>query len=85
MKDPTIDAPILSAQQVLGWGVLYLILIAGADIPATGKIAAAFSWLLFLSIMLFYGVDAFNNLSNLDGGVTTYTNPDGSGGININD
>lgn len=85
MNDPTKDAPILSAQSVLGWGVLYLMLIAAADIPATGKVSAAFAWLLFISILLMFGVDAFNGLTRLLGGnsgdIKTY--PNGDHGISV--
>lgn len=68
MTDPTIDNPIISIQQVMGWGVLYLMLIAAADIPATGQLSAAFAWLLFVSILLMFGVDALNGLANLTSG-----------------
>jgi len=85
MQDPTIDNPIITAQQVLGWGVLYVMLIAAADIPGLGKISAAFGWLLFLSILLFYGVDAMNGLNNLFGGNTPYTAPNGDKGIKVGD
>lgn len=83
MSDPTIDKPILSANQILGWGVLYVMLIAAADIPGLGKISASFAWLLFLSILLFYGVDFFNNLGALSGGYTITTSDDGTTSIDL--
>lgn len=82
-SDPTIDNPIITPQQVLGWGVLYVMLIAAADIPGLGKISAAFAWLLLLSIALFYGVDAANGLNSLMSGNRNITAPNGDEGVVI--
>lgn len=52
------------AQQLAAWGLLYIILLTLTDIPATGEIAQAFAWLILLTILLTYGVDAFEKFND---------------------
>ena len=53
---------------VIGWGVLFVVLIGMADIPATAELAAAFAWLIFVSVMMLYGPTALGTLGGLLGG-----------------
>jgi hypothetical protein len=55
-------------RSVIGWGVLSVILIGMADIPATADLAAAFAWLIFVSVMMLYGPTALKVLGDLLGG-----------------
>lgn len=57
-------------RSVIGWGVLSLFLIAGADIPATAELASAFAWLIFVAVLLLYGPSALATLSTLTRGTT---------------
>lgn len=52
-------------RSVLGWGVLFVILVALSDIEATAELAAAFAWLIFVGVMLLYGPQALDTISNL--------------------
>lgn len=56
------------SRSVIGWGILFVALIALADIEATAEIAAAFAWLIFVSVLLLYGPTAFAALSTLTQG-----------------
>lgn len=58
-------------RSVIGWGVLSLFLIAGADVPATAELSSAFAWLIFVAVLLLYGPSALATLSTLTRG----TNP----------
>jgi hypothetical protein len=49
----------------LGWGVLFVVLVAAADFPQTADLAAAFATLIFVAVMLLYGPTALGNLSTL--------------------
>lgn len=57
-------------QAVFGWMVLFVLLIVVSDVPGLGDLAAAFAWLLLLSILIIYGPAAFSNLTRLAGGTT---------------
>lgn len=52
-------------QAVFGWAVLFVMLIVASDVPGLGDLAAAFAWLLLLSILIIYGPAAFNNLQRI--------------------
>lgn len=58
-------------RSVIGWGVLSLFLIAGADIPATAELASAFAWLIFVAVLLLYGPAALETLSTLTRGTSS--------------
>lgn len=58
-------------RSVLGWGILSLFLIAGADIPATAELASAFAWLIFVAVLLLYGPAALETLSTLTRGTSS--------------
>lgn len=60
----TLPAP----QQLAGWALLTFILFAMTDLESTAEVAVAFAWLIFISVMLLYGVDLFNRLSDMVGG-----------------
>jgi hypothetical protein len=49
----------------LGWGVLFVVLVAAADFEQTAELAAAFATLIFVAVMLLYGPTALGNLSTL--------------------
>jgi hypothetical protein len=49
----------------LGWGVVFVVLVAAADFPQTAELAAAFATLIFVAVMLLYGPTALGNISNL--------------------
>lgn len=59
----------------LAWGVSFFILIAMTDIPMTATIAAAFAWLIFVSVLLLYGPSAFGSITKLNKGTTPTTTP----------
>ena len=69
---PYSNAPVLAkidaSRSVLGWGAIFVALIGLADFPATANLAASFAWLIFISVLLLYGPQAFANLSSLFGG-----------------
>lgn len=50
------------AEMFVAWGVLFLFLIIMAEIPATGDLASAFTWLIVLTVLFAYGPAAFSNL-----------------------
>lgn len=64
---PTDSGPVFTPQVVTGWAVLFIILIAMADIPASSELAVGFGWLILLSVALAFGPDAFDNISRLLG------------------
>lgn len=64
-------------QAIFGWAVLFVIFIVASDIPEVGQLAAAFAWLLLLSIVIVYGPDAFNNVSRFLNQSTGGTPPTG--------
>lgn len=62
-------APVLNvSRSLLGWGVIFIVLVAMADFESTANLAASFAWLIFISVLLLYGPTAFGNLSSLLGG-----------------
>lgn len=52
-------------EMFVAWGVLFLFLIIMAEIPATGDLASAFTWLIVLAMLFSYGPAAFQNLMAL--------------------
>lgn len=66
-KAATAGESGITAQTLVGWAMLFIILIALADIEATGDLASAFAYLLLLTILLAFGPDAFDNLTRLLG------------------
>lgn len=62
-------APVLNvSRSLLGWGAIFVALVALADFESTANLAASFAWLIFISVLLLYGPTAFGNLSSLFGG-----------------
>lgn len=53
---------------LIAWGVIFTFLTIMADIPATGELAASFTWLIVLAMLFTYGVEAFSNLAVMIGG-----------------
>lgn len=51
---------------VVAWGVLFLLFVAMTDIPMTQQVAAAFAWLLLVSVLLKYGPDAFTTITTIN-------------------
>lgn len=62
--ETTLPAP----QQLAGWALLTFILFAMSDLTSTAEVAVAFAWLIFISVLLLYGVDLFDRLSDMVGG-----------------
>lgn len=50
----------------VGWGILFLVLIAATDIPGTQPIAAGIAWLFFLSVLFKFGPDAFQTIKTVN-------------------
>lgn len=64
----TTDAvTIPEPRQLAGWALLTILLLIAVDLDTTAEVATALTWLIFLSIMLLYGVDLFNKLSTIVG------------------
>lgn len=63
----TPSGPTMTVSVASGWAVMFLTLIVFTDIEATAPLAAAFAWLILISIALAYGEDAFNNITKLLG------------------
>lgn len=72
---PTRSDPKLDVPAAVGWGIMFLFLIALADIPATSEVAIGFAWLIFVVVALLYGRDAFRNIGRI-GSYSTPTTPD---------
>jgi hypothetical protein len=74
---PTTDAAPnegrLSPQNLFGWAVLFVILIALADIDSTAALASAFAFLVMVTVLLAFGPDAFNNITRMLGGQVSTT------------
>lgn len=49
----------------IAWAVVFMALIAMTDIPLTAEIAAAFAWLIFVSVAMLFGPQAFKSISDL--------------------
>lgn len=50
----------------VGWGILFLVLIAATDIPATQTPAAMMAWLFFVSVLFKFGPDAFKTIQTVN-------------------
>lgn len=53
---------------LVAWAALFVMLTILADFPATTQIASAFALLIMLTMILAYGVDAFENIAQTVGG-----------------
>jgi len=68
---PTNDATTAArvslnlGRATLGWGVLFVMLVAASDFEATAELAAAFATLIFVAVILLYGPTALANVSSL--------------------
>lgn len=68
-KSGTTGKTTLPDPQVLaGWAILTFILLTATDIDSTAELASAMAMLIFISVLLIYGVDLFNRLSDMVGG-----------------
>lgn len=76
--DPASDR-IVTTQVMVGWAVLFIMLIAAADVPATAPLAAGFAWLLVISTFIMFGTAGFENLTKILGTSST-TSAGGHGG-----
>jgi hypothetical protein len=63
--------PTFNPTMMTGWAILFLMLVAAADVPTTAPLAAGFGWLIFIAILLAFGGDAFDNISKVALGPTT--------------
>lgn len=52
---------------LVAWAALFVMLSIMADFPATGTLASGFALLLMLTMLLAYGVDAFENIGKTVG------------------
>ena len=57
----------MTQQALIGWAVLTVFLVAGADIESTSKLAQAFAWLVLLAVLMGYGPAAFTRLTRAMG------------------
>lgn len=55
----------ITLRNAVGWGTVFAILLAGADIPQTAEIAAAFAWLLLVSSLVAFGPAALNTITGV--------------------
>lgn len=62
----TVRAAPLSFNAAIGWGILFLILVAGTDVPALQQPAAMLAWLFFVSVLFKYGPAAFGTISSVN-------------------
>ena len=53
------DGKLPEAKQLIAWGALFVAFVALADFGSTASLAAAFAWLLALSVFLLYGAEFF--------------------------
>ncbi len=64
----------VSESNLWGWALLTIILAIGVDMGSVGEVSAALAVLIFVTVMLLYGVDVANWLmkktgqSNVSGG-----------------
>jgi hypothetical protein len=65
-KGKTVQLP--KPQQLTAWGLLTIILLVGVDLDTTAEVSMALAWLIFISVMLLYGVSLGNKLSTMVGG-----------------
>lgn len=64
----TEAATIAVGRTLVAWAALFVMLTILADFPATEQIASAFALLIMLTMILAYGVDAFENIARTVGG-----------------
>jgi uncharacterized membrane protein YhaH (DUF805 family) len=57
-----------TANNAMGWAVLFVFLVILADIPATQALATTFAWLILLSVLMLFGPLAGQNIGSLFGG-----------------
>lgn len=44
---------------------MFIFLIVLADVPATSDVGVGFAWLIFVTVALLYGTDAFRNITKV--------------------
>lgn len=59
-------APGLNVNAAIGWGILFLLLVAGTDIPLLQTPAAMLAWLFFVAVLLLYGPTAFGTVKTVN-------------------
>lgn len=59
------SGPKFTVQRAAGWAAVFLLFIILADVPATSELGSAFAWLLFVSMFLAFGADAFANVNQI--------------------
>ena len=65
-KEQKITFP--KGQQLTAWALLTIILLVGVDLDTTAEASLALAWLIFITVMLLYGVQLGNKLSTMVGG-----------------
>lgn len=50
----------------VGWGILFLVLVAMTDIPATQTVAAMFAWLFLVAVLMKFGPAAFGTIKTIN-------------------
>jgi hypothetical protein len=56
----------LTFNAAIGWGVIFLILIAATDVPMTQRPAAMLAWLFLVSVLFKFGPDAFKTIQTVN-------------------
>ncbi len=83
LRNPNASTPPAGGGPTLGnlvgWAVVYLVLITLSDIPPTGRLAAAFGWLMLVSTLSLFGPSALTNLSGVTGTLGGVTPKQASG------
>lgn len=57
----------LLANNLINWGVLFVILVMASDFEASATLAIAFAWLILIATLLSKGEKAFQNLQKFQG------------------
>lgn len=56
----------ITVNAAVGWGILFMILIIGTDIPLLQTPAAMIAWLFLVAIVLLYGPAALNTVTSIN-------------------
>lgn len=56
----------LTINAAIGWGVLFMALMIGTDIPLLQTPAAMIAWLFLVAVILLYGPAAFNTITTVN-------------------
>lgn len=68
VPDPTSGpvVPGFATGNAIAWGILFLVFVVMTDIPPVAPIGAGLAWLLFVSVLLKYGPEAFGTIKTVN-------------------